>query len=52
MLDLAINNASAQSNGYWWEIFPAGLMIVLTVVAVNFIGDALRDAFEVRLQKR
>jgi len=52
MLDLAINNASAQTNGYWWQIFPAGGMIVLTVVAVNFIGDALRDAFEVRLQKR
>jgi peptide/nickel transport system permease protein len=52
MLDDAINNASAQFNGYWWEIYPAGLMIVLTVVAVNLVGDALRDSFEVRLQKR
>jgi ABC-type dipeptide/oligopeptide/nickel transport system permease subunit len=25
---------------------------VLTVVAFNFIGDALRDALEVRLQQR
>ncbi|MGD0441213.1 MAG: ABC transporter permease [Acidimicrobiales bacterium] len=39
-------------DGYWWEIYPAGLMIVLTVVAFNFIGDALRDASEVRLQRR
>lgn len=38
--------------GYWWLIYPAGLAIVVTVVAFNFIGDALRDALEVRLQKR
>jgi peptide/nickel transport system permease protein len=52
MLDTAINSASAQINGYWWQIYPAGLMIVLTVVAVNLVGDSLRDSFEVRLQKR
>jgi peptide/nickel transport system permease protein len=52
MLDDAINNAAAQVNGYWWEIYPAGVLIVLTVVAVNLVGDAMRDAFEVRLQKR
>jgi peptide/nickel transport system permease protein len=52
MLDQAINDASAQVNGYWWQIYPAGVLIVLTVVAVNLVGDALRDAFEVRLQKR
>lgn len=38
--------------GDWWLIYPAGLCIVLTVVAFNFIGDALRDALEVRLQRR
>jgi peptide/nickel transport system permease protein len=38
--------------GYWWQIYPAGLMIVLVVIAINFIGDALRDSFEVRLQSR
>ena len=32
--------------------FPAGIAIVTTVVAFNLIGDAMRDAFEVRLQKR
>jgi len=40
------------ADGYWWLIYPAGIAIVLTVVAFNFIGDALRDALEVRLQKR
>jgi len=39
-------------DGYWWLIYPAGLAIVLTVMAFNFVGDALRDAFEVRLQQR
>lgn len=38
--------------GYWWQIWPAGICIVLIVVAFNFIGDGLRDAFEVRLQRR
>jgi peptide/nickel transport system permease protein len=40
------------SDGYWWEVYPALLMIILIVVAFNFIGDALRDSFEVRLQER
>ena len=40
------------ADGYWWLIYPAGIAIVLTVVAFNFIGDGLRDALEVRLQKR
>lgn len=39
-------------EGYWWLIYPAGIAIVLTVVAFNFIGDALRDSLEVRLQRR
>jgi len=40
------------ADGYWWEIYPVGIAIVLVVVALNFVGDALRDAFEVRLQRR
>ena len=39
-------------DGYWWLIYPPGIAIVLTVVAFNFIGDALRDALEVRLRER
>jgi peptide/nickel transport system permease protein len=39
-------------DGYWWEVYPALAMIVITVVAFNFIGDALQDAFDVRLQER
>lgn len=46
------NGVNYASNGYWWQIYPVGLAIVLVVVALNYLGDALRDAFEVRLQRR
>jgi peptide/nickel transport system permease protein len=37
---------------YWWLIYPPGILIVAVVVAVNFVGDGLRDAVEVRLRRR
>jgi peptide/nickel transport system permease protein len=33
----------------WWMIYPPGLAIVLVELAVNFIGDAFRQAFDPRL---
>ena len=30
-------------QNYWWEIYPAGLAIILAVVAFNLVGDGLRD---------
>ncbi len=30
-------------DGYWWEVYPAGFMIMVTVIAFNLVGDALRD---------
>ena len=41
-----------SGTNYWWLIYPAGFAIILTCIAFNFIGDALRDAFETRLQRR
>ena len=38
-------------DGYWWQIYPAGICIVLTVVAFNLLGDATRDALDVRLRR-
>ncbi|HET7828292.1 MAG TPA: ABC transporter permease [Candidatus Limnocylindrales bacterium] len=35
-----------QGN-WWWPLFP-GLAIIITVLAVNFVGDGLRDAFDPR----
>ena len=35
---------------YWWLIlFPAGVMVT-TLLALNFLGDGLRAAWEVREQ--
>lgn len=39
-------------DGYWWLIYPAGLAIVLSVLAFSLVGEALRDALDVRLQRR
>ena len=39
---------SAQVHVYrapWLAVFP-GLMIFITVIAINFVGDGLRDAFD------
>ena len=41
-----------QGGNYWWLIYPPGVAIILTCIAFNFVGDALRDAFETRLQRR
>ena len=37
-------------EGYPWLWLPAGVAIVLTVLAVNFIGDGLRDALDPRMK--
>lgn len=49
MLSAGLNYIYA---GYWWLIYPPGIAIVLTVASINFVGDAVRDALEVRLQVR
>ena len=46
------NGLNYVNGGYWWLIYPPGFCIIILVVAWNFIGDALRDAFETRLQRR
>jgi peptide/nickel transport system permease protein len=46
------NGLNYAFDGYWWMIIPPGVAIVIVVCAFNFIGDGLRDAFEVRLQGR
>lgn len=50
--DMLSGGTSNLLNGYWWEVYPVGLCIVLTVMAFNLVGDALRDALDVRLRRR
>lgn len=38
------------SGRYWVSLFP-GIALVLTIVAINLVGDRLRDVFNPRLQK-
>jgi peptide/nickel transport system permease protein len=45
-----LNNAWEQmrASGAWWIGFFPGLMIALTVLSFNFVGDGLRDALDPR----
>jgi peptide/nickel transport system permease protein len=51
MLSGGLTYLQSGSN-YWWLIYPPGIAIILTCICFNFIGDALRDSFETRLQRR
>ncbi len=42
------NAQGALSFGDWWWAFFPGMAIALTVIAVNFVGDGLRDALDPR----
>ncbi|MCF6466560.1 peptide ABC transporter permease [Clostridium sp. Cult2] len=34
----------------WWQWIPAGLMVVLIVLSINFVGDGLRDALDPQIK--
>jgi len=46
------NGTQMLIDGFWWEIYPVATVFVVVVVCINYIGDALRDVFEVRLRER
>jgi peptide/nickel transport system permease protein len=50
--DQLFDGAGNLNNGYWWLIYPVGILLIVTVMACNLIGDALRDALDVRLRRR
>jgi len=35
---------------YWWLIVFPGVFLALTLLALNFLGDGLRDAWDVRVE--
>jgi peptide/nickel transport system permease protein len=37
-------------DGYWWEVYPAGFVIMLTVLAFNLVGDAIAGSLDARLR--
>lgn len=46
----AVSNVHVMTN-YWFVWIPAGCCILLTVLAFNFIGDGLRDAFDPKMKR-
>lgn len=46
------NGINYLYDGYWWQVYPAGIALILVVVAFSLVGDALRDSFESRLGSR
>jgi peptide/nickel transport system permease protein len=36
----------------WWIAVPPGVALFLTVLALNLLGDALRDALDPRTRER
>ena len=50
--DLLSNGIQYMQDGYWWQIYPVGVCIVLVVMACNLVGDSLRDSLDVRLRRR
>ncbi|HEU5139128.1 MAG TPA: oligopeptide ABC transporter permease [Bacillales bacterium] len=43
-------NINIMLNAWWYPLFP-GLMIVITVLSFNFVGDGLRDALDPKVNE-
>lgn len=39
-------------RSYWWVVFFPGIALTLTLFALNFLGDGLRDALDPRMKNR
>ena len=50
--DMLSGALDSLQDGYWWLVYPVGFCLVAVVMACNFVGDALRDSFDVRLRRR
>jgi len=37
------NGVDNLFNGYWWQVYPPLIVLVLVVVAFRQVGDALND---------
>jgi len=47
MLQIASSDFNKIQNAPWFWFFP-GMLILLTVLSINFVGDGLRDALDPR----
>ena len=37
-------------DGYWWMVYPPAIILIITVIAFNLVGEAIRDSLDVRLR--
>ncbi|MEJ2487341.1 MAG: ABC transporter permease [Anaerolineales bacterium] len=44
------SDAFVMTN-YWYMWIPAGLLILVTVLGFNFVGDGLRDAYDPKMNR-
>lgn len=49
-LEISMGQDYLLSGKWWWSIFP-GIIICLTVLGFNLLGDGLRDALDPRLKR-
>jgi len=47
-----LNNAASVQPFYWFQVYPLAAIFILVIVAITYVGEAMRDAFEVRLLER
>ena len=45
-----VNNTHVLTT-YWFIWIPAGVLLLLTVLAFNLVGDGLRDAFDPKMKR-
>ena len=45
-----VNNTHTLTT-YWFIWIPAGMLLLLTVLAFNLVGDGLRDAFDPKMKR-
>jgi ABC-type dipeptide/oligopeptide/nickel transport systems, permease components len=45
-----VNNTYVLTT-YWFIWIPAGILLLMTVLAFNLVGDGLRDAFDPKMKR-
>lgn len=45
-LGAVMSDANVEGVYHWWGLFFPGLVLTLILIAIYFVGDGLRDAFD------
>ena len=47
----AVFDSKYVLENYWFAWIPAGMLLLITVLAFNLVGDGLRDAFDPKMKR-